>query len=219
MYIKRDSSDTTSQDGYSTYNPWKWQKWSLFAIFIVLLILVIFATLRANYARIRNGRQPIMGTAWFTPPTYQQSERQYNHDDGIHVNRHNDRRNQEENMPQYTEEVGEQDLGFYDPDGKFHPNVKGQLVHPPAFETGVVTAETDLPVQTLTYAASDDESFFGLERPEQTASRQRIREYYNNPNNNNNNVEVSLGSGSNDHNVDEVHEMADNMASSNVAHK
>lgn len=205
MFIKRDST-TDGSDGYmyTSYNPWKWQKWSLFAIFIVLLILVLVATLRANYNRIRHGRLPIRGTGWFTPPSYQQSEREYNHDDGMHVNRHNNRRQREENIPKYTEEVGEHDLGFYDPDGKFHPNVQGQMINPPPLETGVVTNADPNDEEQTYHNPSEGESAVGIENPEHTASRQRIRQYYNA---NFNTVEMTHGSSSNENDVHELQNM------------
>lgn len=202
MYVQRDSTDFDNT-GYM-YNPWRWQKWSLFAIFIVLLVLIVVATLRANYNRIRHGRLPIRGTGWFTPPSYQQSEREYNHDDGIHVNRHNNRRQREENIPKYTEEVGEHDLGFYDPDGKFHPNVQGQMINPPPLETGVVTNENPNTEEHNNNNASEGESVFGIESPDHTASRQRIRQYYNT---NFNNVEMTQGSSSNVNNAHELQSM------------
>lgn len=212
MYLER--AITTYSNGYTTSSTdaWQWQKWSLFAILIVLLILVLVATLRANLNRIRNGRQPIRGTAWFTPPSYQQSERQYNHDDGMHVNRHNNRRQQEENIPKYTPEVGEEDLGFYDTDGKFHQNVKGQMKNPPAFDTGVVTTVENNTAHNGYYPESDSESIFGVERPDHTVSRQRIREYYNN---NFNHVEMDHGSSSNNessnaHELQNVNTVANN---------
>ncbi len=72
--------------------------------FIILMVLLVVCNIKEqNYNRIRHGRQPIRGTGWFTPPSYQQSEREYNHDDGIHVDRHNNRRQREENIPKYTE--------------------------------------------------------------------------------------------------------------------
>ncbi|GMM41047.1 hypothetical protein D499_0AO00150 [Hanseniaspora uvarum DSM 2768] len=207
MYITRDTNnDSTS---YTTYNPWKWQKWSLFAIFIILMVLLVVATLRANYNRIRHGRQPIRGTGWFTPPSYQQSEREYNHDDGIHVDRHNNRRQREENIPKYTEEVGEEDLGFYDTNGVFHENIKGKMMSPPDIEGGTLSVPLHQENGTE-YVEADEENIFGIETPEHTASRQRIRSYYNNTHNTSN-VEASRGSSSN---VEESHEL-ENLNHSN----
>lgn len=216
MYIKRDTSSNSSNSSnddnsyYSTYNPWRWQKWSLFAIFIVLMVLLVAATLRTNYNRIRHGRQPIRGTAWLTPPSYQQSEREYNHDDGVHVGRHNNRRQREENIPAYTEEVGEEDLGFYDANGVFHENVKGKMMSPPDITTGAITAPL-YEEEGAGHIETDGESVFGLERPEHTASRQRIRSYYNNTHNTGNTVEASRGSSSN---IEESHEL-ENLSESN----
>ena len=218
MYVKRatntnstNSTNSSNNDNsyFSTYNPWKWQKWSLFAIFVVLMALLIAATVRTNYNRIKHGEQPIRGTAWLTPPSYQQSERQYNHDDGVHVGRHNNRRQREENIPTYTEEVGEEDLGFYDANGVFHENVKGKMMSPPDITTGASTVplheEMSDPNET------DSESVFGLERPEHAASRQRIRTYYNNIHNAANTVEAPRGSS---RNIEESHEL-ENLSNSN----
>ncbi len=44
----------------------------------------------------------------------------------------------------------------------------------------------------LEYVEADEENIFGIETPEHTASRQRIRSYYNNTHNTSN-VEASRG--------------------------
>ncbi len=40
----------------------------------------------------------------------------------------------EKKQPKYTEEVGEEDSGFYDTNGVFHENIKGKMMSPPDIE-------------------------------------------------------------------------------------
>ncbi|KAL6948985.1 hypothetical protein ACO0QE_001467 [Hanseniaspora vineae] len=125
-----DSSDESAWFG----NNWAWQRWSIFAIFILVILFAVIGTIRANAARARRGRRPITGTSWFTPPSYLQSERQYNYDDGTRVdrrNRDNNGANGEEYVPQYTEEVNPDDMGYYDDKGLFHVNSKALPLPPP----------------------------------------------------------------------------------------
>lgn len=96
-------------------------RWAFFAIFIVLILIVVVGTLRINRARSRQGIEPIYGTRWMTPPSYFQSQDQYNQP----TRRDPDVPNVY--VPAYTATANDTDMGFYDAQGNFHanPNSKG----------------------------------------------------------------------------------------------
>ncbi|CAH6719644.1 protein Rcr1p [[Candida] jaroonii] len=91
-------------------------RWALFAIFILIILIVIGGTLKVNKKRTTNGLQPIYGTRWMTPPSYNQSQTQYdqpaNGGGDVPTNY----------VPTYTERANDQDMGYYDNNGEFHPN-------------------------------------------------------------------------------------------------
>ncbi|SGZ47572.1 CIC11C00000005260 [Sungouiella intermedia] len=105
-------------------------RWAFFAIFIVLIIIVIIGTLRINRARSRQGIQPLYGTRWMTPPSYLQSQDQYNQP----TRRDPDMPNAY--VPTYSERANDNDMGYYDNSGTFHPNpnAKGPLMPEPAHQ-------------------------------------------------------------------------------------
>ena len=146
LYPSSTSTSSSDDMGWFQNNSWAWQRWSIFAVFILVILFAVVATVRANAARARRGRKPITGTSWFTPPSYLQSERQYNHDDGTRVdrrNRDNHGANGDEYVPQYTEEVNPDDMGYYDDKGLFHVNSKAlPLPPPPALEQGLSGIDT-----------------------------------------------------------------------------
>lgn len=100
-------------------------RWAFFAVFIVILIVVIFGTLRVNRKRSRSGLQPIYGTRWMTPPSYNQSQNQYNQ-----PNQRRDPDMPQTYVPTYTAEAGEYDMGFYDERGEFHANPNAKPTMP-----------------------------------------------------------------------------------------
>ncbi|CCE78690.1 Piso0_000718 [Millerozyma farinosa CBS 7064] len=106
-------------------------RWAFFAIFIILIIIVIIGTLRVNKKRAKHGIDPLYGTRWMTPPSYIQSQSQYNRSHGgDSMSVHNNY------VPTYTAEATENDMGYYDSNGKFHPNVHhrpsfGPQINPP----------------------------------------------------------------------------------------
>ncbi|CCE78105.1 Piso0_000718 [Millerozyma farinosa CBS 7064] len=106
-------------------------RWAFFAIFIILILIVIIGTLRVNKKRAKQGINPLYGTRWMTPPSYIQSQSQYNRSHG------GDNMSVRNNyVPTYTAEATENDMGFYDSNGKFHPNVRhrssfGPQINPP----------------------------------------------------------------------------------------
>lgn len=109
-------------DGYGDNNGWVWGRWILFVIFVICIIAVGLGTARINRRRRTMGQAPIRGTAWMTPPSYRQSQRQYNGPaDGA----------AEDYVPQYTATANDQDMGYYDERGEFHLNAKSEMQPPP----------------------------------------------------------------------------------------
>ncbi|EGA75639.1 Rcr2p [Saccharomyces cerevisiae AWRI796] len=113
----------TDDDPFSS-SSWRWGRWYFFYFFsIVALLILLFSTAKVNRRRRIMGQAPIRGTAWLTPPTYRQSERDYN----------GTQRCVEDYVPEYTETANENDLGFYDERGEFHPNGKNGIFSATAF--------------------------------------------------------------------------------------
>lgn len=98
-------------------------RWAFFAIFIAVVIVVILGTFRANKRRTARGIQPIYGTRWMTPPSYFQSQHQYNQPQG------RDSEMPSAYVPAYSARANEYDMGYYDQDGVFHanPNAKASM--------------------------------------------------------------------------------------------
>ncbi|CCD22810.1 Rcr2p NDAI_0A06560 [Naumovozyma dairenensis CBS 421] len=125
--VERDTStDGNNNTGIVDDDPfssssWAWGRWILFVIFVVFILILVFCTARVNRRRRVMGQQPIRGTAWLTPPSYRQSERQYN----------GSQEYVEDFVPEYTETANDQDLGYYDARGEFHPNSKVDYLPPP----------------------------------------------------------------------------------------
>ena len=104
--------------GYNCSNnsSWEWARWLLFILFIALIISLFFGTRRVNKFRGRKGQAPIRGTAWITPPSYFQSQQQYNQPvTGTAAF-----------VPPYTADVNPNDAGYYDREGVFHPNTNDE---------------------------------------------------------------------------------------------
>lgn len=117
MYLHHTTKRQWGDNGYSGAGS---ARWAFFAIFIVLIIIVIIGTIRVNKKRSQRGVQPLYGTRWITPPSYYQSQHQYNQSyapGGDAANNY---------VPRYTEEANEYDMGYYDSNGKFHPNPNAQ---------------------------------------------------------------------------------------------
>lgn len=137
------------------YNSGNWSggaRWAFFAIFIVLIIIVILGTLRINRARSRQGIQPIYGTRWMTPPSYYQSQDQYNQP----TRREPDMPNVY--VPTYTEHAGEYDMGYYDNQGVFHPNpnAKDPTIPPPS-HTRTGSGMDGVPISNSLRGSIEDE--------------------------------------------------------------
>ncbi|KAK6198676.1 chitin synthesis regulation, resistance to congo red-domain-containing protein [Scheffersomyces amazonensis] len=128
MPILKHSVDQISKRDYSYWTSSGSARWAFFAVFILLVLFVVIGTLRVNKKRGQQGIQPIYGTRWLTPPSYNQSQNQYNQPDhtrdpdlpGTYV-------------PTYTERANEYDMGYYDNQGAFHvnPNAKAADMAPP----------------------------------------------------------------------------------------
>lgn len=114
------------RDDYYDNGSWTGgARWAFFAIFVILIIIVVLGTLRINKSRTQHGQQPIYGTRWMTPPSYYQSQNQYNQP----TRREADMPSAY--VPTYTEQAGDYDMGFYDSNGVFHPNPNSKAPHPP----------------------------------------------------------------------------------------
>ena len=135
-------------------------RWAFFAIFIVLVLGILFGTLRVNKRRARHGAAPIYGTRWMTPPSYLQSQNQYDQPT-----------RQEPDMPlayvpKYTAEATEYDMGYYDKDGTFHanPNIKAPI---PLVHHRTTLVLTGQPIQAMNVISDED---FYRTHPTQDAS-------------------------------------------------
>lgn len=111
IFLVEESSDT-DEDGNTTNNHPNRSIWivflSIFGVVVVVCILMAFV----NTKRLGSGRRPVYGTSWLTPPSYWQSQRDYNTNRGEEP---------DENVPTYSERPNEAvDLGFYDQQGEFH---------------------------------------------------------------------------------------------------
>lgn len=125
-----------SSDYNSNNSGWLWGRWILFVIFVVCIIAVGLGTARVNKRRRTLGQAPIRGTAWMTPPSYRQSQRQYNGPNNGGAT--------EDYVPQYTATANDQDLGYYDERGEFHMNSKAEMQAPPTLvrETASESSES-----------------------------------------------------------------------------
>lgn len=141
-------------------------RWAFFAVFIVLILIVVLGTIKVNKRRSKQGIQPLYGTRWMTPPSYVQSQTQYNQpntrDPDMPTNY----------VPAYSAEATEYDMGYYDNSGKFHanPNAKSQtpvdvlqasdVEYPPSAHQRLTSMGTGAPVgriPTLHEETEDDD--------------------------------------------------------------
>lgn len=61
--------------GNSGWN--NWGRWILLALIIGVFLISFLLVCTTNKRRLNRGQQPITGTSWIVPPTYHQSEQQY----------------------------------------------------------------------------------------------------------------------------------------------
>lgn len=154
--LPRDTDATfiDSNDDVFNSTSWRWGRWILFVLFVAGVLLLIICTARVNRRRRALGEAPIRGTAWMTPPSYRQSEQQYHGTTQAHV---------EDFVPEYTENVADNDLGYYDERGEFHPNGKVEYIPPP------VLAEDNYPEQYQ--GQHDEEGVDFMARPSPAVTR------------------------------------------------
>ncbi|KAI0464614.1 hypothetical protein LJB42_002233 [Komagataella kurtzmanii] len=128
-------------NGWSNSNA----RWAFFALFIVFIIGFLLLMCRTNLRRMRRGQKPIRGTAWLTPPSYGQSQQQYN-TGGIN-----------DSVPVYSSQARAEDAGYYDAEGVFHYNPHYVPAKPMATAaTGSTNTQTYPPQAYHTPGAYDD---------------------------------------------------------------
>lgn len=141
-------------------------KWAFFVIFIVAIIIIVLGTMRVNKRRSKQGMQPIYGTRWITPPSYYQSQNQYNQ---------GQREGDTNFVPEYTERANENDMGYYDNTGTFVPNPNAKATVPlndlptepeEAHQRQYSVSSGQVPAQTI-----DDEDLY--RRPGSAPTRQQ----------------------------------------------
>ncbi|CCF57068.1 hypothetical protein KAFR_0C00730 [Kazachstania africana CBS 2517] len=128
---------------------------------------LLFGTIITNRKRYRLGQAPIRGTSWLTPPSYRQSQRQYNEGDN-HI----------DYVPEYTETANVHDLGYFDERGEFHMNDKVERTNPGPVNTSTLSdssLEHPRPAVVRDDDSSDDLQFT---RPAYTAAGASSNQYY-----------------------------------------
>lgn len=112
---------------FTSYSTSGGARWAFFAVFILVVLCAVIGTIRVNRRRSKQGMQPIYGTRWMTPPSYIQSQTQYNQ-----PGQRNDPEVPGSYVPTYTATANDNDMGFYDNNGEFHanPNAKSSVAFP-----------------------------------------------------------------------------------------
>lgn len=135
---------------YTSDSPaWDQGRWILFVVLAVGLLLLLLYTRMLNRKRASIGQAPIRGTAWISPPTYRQSQRQHNRGTGDVT---------DDFVPEYTERANDQDLGYYDQSGEFHLNSKVEYQSPPPLSRrgSDSTASLERPQAAVTRIPTDE---------------------------------------------------------------
>lgn len=136
-------------------------RWAFFGIFLVLIIVLMIGTLKINRNRARQGISPIYGTRWMTPPSYFQSQGQYNQPTSGEVDMPN------VYVPTYTATANDNDMGYYDAQGNFHanPNSKGPEL-PESAHRRTTTNSDGIPLNNVEVGGEPDEnSATSFQRP------------------------------------------------------
>lgn len=185
-------------------------RWAFFAIFVILIIIVLLGTLRVNKKRARQGLQPVYGTRWMTPPSYGQSQHQYDQPD-----HRRDPDLPSAYVPTYTATANEYDMGYYDANGVFHanPNAKSPIPQPPKVhqrsESTTVTDENahtqgGVPITSTlpndlpgNQHVDDNDSIGDFYRPPQGPPPNRNTPSSSSPENTNDNAEINQNHTSN----------------------
>lgn len=127
-------------------------RWAFFAIFLVLIIIVVLGTLRANKKRSQRGAQPIYGTRWMTPPSYRQSQTQYNQP--------NDPEMPLNYVPMYSERANEYDMGYYDAEGVFHSNPNAKKAPIPEVHQRTTSMSQGVPLTEIPSIDNDEDDLY-----------------------------------------------------------
>lgn len=99
-------------NAFESHNNMRKGAWAVLGVVIGIIIFALVMSLLINNSRRKKGKQPIRGTSWIIPPSYWQSQTHYNsYDTSTYV-------------PKYTETANENDLGYYDYSGRFHPSMR-----------------------------------------------------------------------------------------------
>ncbi|EGV64542.1 hypothetical protein CANTEDRAFT_113313 [Yamadazyma tenuis ATCC 10573] len=126
LIISNSMSPTVSLTKRYGFDSSNGARWAFFGIFLAVILLVVVGTIRVNKKRSSSGLQPIYGTRWMTPPSYVQSQTQYNQPS----TRNHDSYVPQTYVPTYTERANDQDMGYYDATGEFHPNPNAKVSTP-----------------------------------------------------------------------------------------
>lgn len=124
-------------------------RWAFFAIFIAIILLAMIGMIRVNKKRGSNGLQPIYGTRWMTPPSYIQSQSQYNQP------RRRDEGMPDSYVPTYSEQANDQDMGYYDNNGTFHANPNAKMSTPFQFNNDSSVVDHPNPTHTRSSTNAD----------------------------------------------------------------
>ncbi|GMM36771.1 Rcr2 protein [Saccharomycopsis crataegensis] len=156
----------------SSVSAWLWGRWILFVIVLVFLFLLFGMTRirRINKRRGNFGQQPIRGTAWMTPPSYFQSQRQYNQpvmntsgpSDATYV-------------PPYSENAQPTDAGYFDDQGMFHKNRQFASDGREIVEDDGVLPKPDGAYHHATNFEQDFPAFFGSNNRANTTELENLR--------------------------------------------
>ncbi|ANB15216.1 Rcr2p [Sugiyamaella lignohabitans] len=83
-----------------------WGRWVLLAAIIVVFIILALLMRAYSSRRVRSGKAPVAGTGWMVPPSYYQSQQQYDNQGPPAA-------------PPYNPNLGHGDAGYYDNQGNF----------------------------------------------------------------------------------------------------
>lgn len=121
--------DDDCNSGWYTYG-----RWVLLGVLVAVAIIALLLIRWYSSKKVRHGEHPLPMTGWMVPPSYYQSQQQYNQpttNDGPPV-------------PTYNQQPGAQDAGYYDSSGNFISKQENDDF-PPAHMRPDNTGNTDIP--------------------------------------------------------------------------
>lgn len=142
--VKRDSNSNNNDNddywgwGFGGSGWYDYGRWILLAVIIGVFVISFLLIQRVSCRRARHGQSPIAGTAWMVPPSYYQSQQQY-------------QQNEEDAVPMYKQEAGLGDAGHFDANGNFVPytgdyskahDADSHIQPPPSAYAGAQPAES-----------------------------------------------------------------------------